>query len=349
MSHKIIIPTAGRPQKLLKCLKSIALNCGEANCVVVDNNQDFRYSDETKSIVRRFPGFEYIRCESPGLTAARHMALSKVDASILIFLDDDVTVTPGWLGSILKAFEDSRVAIAGGPSLPTFEGSVPAWFWDFLRPTPYGGWSCGWLSLLDIGKDIEDINPRWIWGLNFAIRREILEECGGFHVDLVPSSYIRWQGDGETGLTLKLAAKGCKAVYRNNSLVFHHCGPDRLNLQYFAKRAYYQGICNSYTELRRKLIGNEFQEFSGSQINSLKRLFRYSVKSFRSILLVALRSREPNSLWGSDAAKIYKQCNKAEQDGYQYHQREAASDPVLREWICRKNYFDVDLRDLPSD
>lgn len=349
MSYIIIVPTSGRPKKLQRCLQSIIDNSIDPRVAVIDNNEDLGFSQESKAVVESFAKVEYIKCDSPGLTAARHMAVQEFDSEILIFVDDDVSVAPGWLDSILQTFENSNVALAGGPSLPDFEGSVPAWFWDFLNPTPYGGWSCPWLSLLDIGRDVDDIQPDLIWGLNFAIRRDALLDCGGFHVDLVPSRYSRWQGDGETGLAIKLAAKGYKIVYRNQSLLFHHCGPDRLNPDYFAKRGYYQGVCHSYAELRRKLRGVEIHESSNSQINRLKQGLRRSLSVIKNILASSPSSSALVSPWAAAAQDIHAKCQGAELEGYVFHQREVAADRALREWICRENYFNVDLRELHND
>jgi len=293
-----------------------------------------------------FPNVEYSYCPSPGLSSARHHLLKTLDSDIFCYVDDDVKFSASWLDSVTSAFRDSSVAIAGGPSIPDFQGSIPAWFWDFFQPTPYGGWACPWLSLLDIGHDVDNINPNWIWGLNFAIRREALLDCGGFHVDLVPKQYMRWQGDGETGLTTKFAAKGYKAVYRQNSLLFHQCGADRLNPDYFAKRAYYQGVCNSYTELRRMLRGEQTQDSPVQQVNLLKRALRRSIRSIKNFLPALPETPAPVSPWAATAVDVRARCQQAEREGYLFHQREAAADPALREWICRDNYFDVDLRDL---
>ncbi|MEI6372041.1 MAG: glycosyltransferase, partial [Nostocales cyanobacterium ELA608] len=215
-SLAVIVPTAGRSAQLIDCLASITQSSSaysDLKIFVVDNNSQESLSRLVKQASEMFPNVEYSYCPSPGLSSARHHLLKTLDSDIFCYVDDDVKFSPSWLDSVTAAFRDSSVAMAGGPSIPDFQGSIPAWLWDFLQPSPYGGWCCPWLSLLDIGHDVDNINPNWIWGLNFAIRRDALLDCGGFHIDLVPKQYIRWQGDGETGLTMKLAAKGYKAVY----------------------------------------------------------------------------------------------------------------------------------------
>lgn len=348
-SLAVIIPTAGRSSQLQDCLVSLNQTClgdPRTRALVVDNNSEQEFVKLVRQSVDNFPLVDYVHCPRPGLSSARHHALEILSSDVFCYVDDDVRFSRSWLESIRSAFDDDNIAIAGGPSIPDFQGSIPPWFWDFLQPTPFGGWCCPWLSLLDIGEDIDDINPNLIWGLNFAIRREVILECGGFHIDLVPKQFMRWQGDGETGLTMKLKAKGYKAVYRQDSLLFHHCGADRLNPEYFAKRAYYQGVCNSFTELRRKLRGDEQKKDPAPQSSLLKRALRRSFNTIRNRLGPRPQIQGPQSPWAVAAADVRALCQQAEHEGYLFHQREAAADPALREWICRDNYFDVDLREL---
>ena len=355
-SFCIVIPTANRKEELFLCLESVSRSIRSYpnfSVIVVDNNVDDRISLYVKNIVGSVSSsIAYLHESKPGLTSARHSVVHRPAADVYCYVDDDVTLGHEWIESTKSAFTNPAISIAGGPSIPSFHASIPSWFWDFLGPTPYGGWCCPWLSLLDIGHDVDNINPNWIWGLNFSIRRDALFHSGGFHIDLVPKQYMRWQGDGETGLTMKLAAKGYKAVYRQDSLLFHHCGPDRLNPDYFAKRAYYQGVCNSYTELRRTLRGEQPQDSAVERDNPvqqaslLKRALRRSISTIKNRLTISPDTPAPVSPCATTAAYVRARCQQAEREGYLFHQREAAADPALRQWICRDNYIDVDLRDF---
>jgi len=344
--YSIVIPTAGRGVDLAVCLQSISDERPKGwrgDVLVVDNNTDPAMSKCVQHICEGHEGVcRYVREPSPGLTAARHAALKETQAEVLCFVDDDVSFTRRWFESVEESFSDPSVDISGGPTVPRFTSSIPPWFWDFIRPTPYGGWSCTWLSLLDIGHDVDDIGPNWIWGLNFAIRRQALLKCGGFHIDLVPSDCMRWQGDGETGLTMKLAEKGCRAVYRQNAMLFHHCGPSRLTPEYFTKRAYYQGICNSYTELRTKLRAGESVGAPRPSPYWMQRFGR-AFGSIKAQLRAFLPIPRGKFRWSATAANVHALCQEAERHGYLFHQTEAANDPDLREWIVRDNYFDADV------
>ena len=134
------------------------------------------------------------------------------EGRILAYLDDDVVLAPTWHGAIREAFSDPSVALVGGPSFPHFEVDPPSWLAAFWVVTEKGR-RCGELSLIDHGSAIVEADPLYVWGLNFAIRKSAFEDCGGFHPDCIPKALQRYQGDGETGLSLKIKSKGLRTLY----------------------------------------------------------------------------------------------------------------------------------------
>lgn len=345
----VIIPTSGRPIAIKSAILSILATTPEnfdAEIIVVDNNTDENLASDLYSYCQSMAGrIRYCREYSPGLSAARHRGASEARSDLLTFIDDDVEVSATWLPAIQKAFSDSEVAMVGGPSIPKFTCSIPSWFWDYFSPTAYGGWMCSWLSLLDIGKDISCIDPNYIWGLNFSIRKSVLESCGGFHHDLVPSQFIRWQGNGETGLTMKIQAAGYRADYIQDAMLFHLCSADRLNVDYFKKRAYYQGVCDSFTSIRngnKPLISSK--EPPLRQIKSM--LLRIHNRAWRPWRTFKSKNRKENlSPWAVQAISIKQLTEEAYREGWQFHQREVANDPALLAWVRRKDYLGTDLRE----
>ncbi len=331
MKASVIVPTDGRRSTIRAALRSLVrqdTGACRTEVVVVDNDtsgvasQGLRTFCESLNVPLR-----YVVEPAPGLGAARHTGAREAHGEILIFIDDDVAVASGWLTAILDSFDDdSELGIVGGPSVPCFTGSVPGWVWDFVTPTPFGGWACGWLSLLDIGRTITDMDPDWIWGLNFAVRRSVFIELGGMHPDLVPAALQRWQGDGETGFTRKAKAAGVRSAYLHQALVRHVVDADRLTPEYFCRRAYYQGVCDSFTGIR---AGVE-PSLTGMPASS-----------------PALPSERTS--WAAEAHDVAARTTAAYIEGYQFHQREAASDPLLLRWIRRPDYWQADIRnEVPS-
>jgi GT2 family glycosyltransferase len=289
--------------------------------VVIDNNADEELSYLVKRQVETSEdSIRYVRQPSPGLSAARHRGADEANGDLLVYLDDDVELSKGWLAGMMKGFADSSAGIVGGPSIPRFTGSVPAWFWDFFLPTPHGGWYCGWVSLLDIGHPVADVDANYIWGLNFGIRRSVLKELGGFNPDTVPPGLQRWQGDGETGLTIKAKAAGTRACYVPEALLYHYVGPDRLTEGYFARRAYFQGVCDSFTKIR---AGNAPEQPLSDPPPP--------------------PPVPPARPWAEAAAEVRRLIDKAYRDGFEFHQREASNDPRLLQWIRRESFWDADI------
>lgn len=331
--HSIIIPTSGRPIAIRSAIESILLQdlMGfGSELIIVDNNTEDALSSDLSSYCEQWTSrLRYVREPSPGLSAARHRGAFEAKGDLLTFLDDDVEVSKTWLQGIHNAFKSNEVAMVGGPSIPKFTCSVPAWFWGYMSRTPYGGWMNPWLSLLDIGRDVTNIDPNYIWGLNFSIRKQVMFDCGGFHPDLVPAGYQRWQGDGETGLTRKVKALGLRSVYRQDALLYHLCGPERLNVEYFKKRAYYQGVCDSYTQIR-----------NGASRQAKASLY---CRMWSQIGRIVRRVTAQNP-WNKAAAQVRILTDEAYQAGRKFHQDAVAADPCLIEWIRRENYFSADIR-----
>ena len=337
MRSSIIIPTAGRPiaiKAAIQSLLAVSAIQHDAEILVVDNNtqEDFAtdlhdYCDSLNGQVR------YLRERNPGVTAARHRGVAESRGEILTFIDDDVEVSEGWFNAIQRGFQDPKVAVIGGPSIPKFTDSVPAWLWPFLSPTPYGGWMCFWLSLLDIGQSVKCIDPNYIWSLNLSIARPVFEQCRGFHPGLVPFHSQRWQGNEETGLTMKVNAAGYRADYVQEALLFHQCGADRLNPQYFAKRAYFQGVCESFARIR-----------SGINPKPGSSPYRSIYTRYRTMAGNVLR-RLPGcgSAWTKEGAPIKEVTEQAYIAGWRFHQTEVAADPNLLDWVRRADFLDADI------
>src|SRR5262245_7274440 len=292
------IPTFNRRQSLARAIRSLCnqtLEPGSCEILIVDNGGSDNTRGETESIVREMPHhrIRYLFEPEPGLLSGRHRGALESNGEILVFLDDDIEAAPGYLHAILDAFEDPAVQLVGGPNLPSYESEPPEWVESFWSTTPYGGRMCGFLSLLDLGGNAIEIHPNYIWGLNFAIRRRALIDLGGFHPDCIPEALQHFQGDGETGLTMKAFAQGYKAVFTPGATVYHFISASRMTPEYFERRAYYLGVAYSHLLIRQDGRVTEMQwhpvitsqvrrarELAGAAVRRAKRLY---VREFRRI------------------------------------------------------------------
>lgn len=172
----IVIPTRARPDYLRVALASIAPQAATAGAelLVVE---DGRPSPEVGALAARFGAAHLSHTRPLGLNAARNTGIAHSHGELLVFVDDDVEVDPGWLQALLGAArEHPDVQVFTGPIRPRLEGR--------------GGWSrhsCGRegppITSLDLGpRDTNDV--RFAWGANMTVRRAALERVGPFDATL---------------------------------------------------------------------------------------------------------------------------------------------------------------------
>ena len=329
INASIIVPTMNRAESLKIALRSFVgqdYPKEQFEILVVDNGS----KDSTKSVVDSVMAqnadcrIRYFFEPVPGLLSGRHRGAREALGDILVFVDDDIQAFPAWLSSIAAAFNDPAVHLVGGPSFPKFETEPPRWMDSYWLNTGQQI-ECSALSLIYRGEACCRIDPDYIWGLNYAVRKETLYEAGGFHPDCIPSELQHLQGDGESGLSLKIKAKGYQAAYVPGARVIHHIPRTRLTVDYFEKRFFYQGVCASYTQIREK---------GGTH----------------SIPLPAYKTTPP----GRASASLYERykeiiCRRIENayvDGFQFHHSAVQENSRLLAWVLKENYFDYRLPDL---
>lgn len=328
MTVSVIIPTLDRAEALGRTLQSVTLieRIASFEIVVVDNGS----VDSTEAAFDQARAaapdlnWKYVREAMPGLLSARHRGAIEAQGDICAFLDDDVRVGREWMVSLEEAFRDSSVVLAGGPSTPLFESNPPDWLSMFYNESQQGR-SCGWLSLFDGGDKVKEIDPRLVFGLNFSIRKDVLLELGGFHPDCISKPLQRFQGDGETGLSLKIAQAGLKALYHPQISVHHEIASSRLTWEYFEQRAFYQGVCDSYTRIRAE-----------GGVAKIASRWRSSVRRIKSVLRDAISS-------DSNKNEILNRTSLAHRTGCAFHQNEVRNDAKLLDWVLRKDYWDYRL------
>jgi glycosyltransferase involved in cell wall biosynthesis len=345
MFISIIIPTFNRATQLLLTLHSLVRLKTSRNLfeiIIIDNGS----SDTTKEIVEKCQ-FEnedveirYFYDDTPGLLSGRHRGAFESKGDILTFIDDDVNLSGTWLDSIITVMENrDDVDFLTGPNLPLYEKYPPKWL-DYFWENAYEGKYCTWLSLLDLGGEIQEIHPNFVWGLNFTIRKSVFLELGGFHPDNIPEQYQKFQGDGETGITMKAYEKGLKALYHPGVLLFHQVLPSRLTLEYFERRAYYQGVSNSFADLRLKHKENEKIKINNSlvyKINVLNKIKRLIKK------ILSTTKKENKQNIPTDVQDILMRVSIKEKEGYFFHQKMYNENELVRNWVNQENFMKYKL------
>lgn len=164
----IVIPTQDRPEYLDVALASLLPQARQAGVplLVVDDGP----SAETRAVAVRH-GARYVAHPEPrGLNAARNTAVDATGSDLLLFVDDDVRVHPGWLGALLAAAAalPDEVGVLTGPIVPVFEDHHLGMCGREGAP----------ITFLDLGA--EDVDAEYAWGANMAVRRSAVVRAGRF-------------------------------------------------------------------------------------------------------------------------------------------------------------------------
>lgn len=325
----VVLPTRDRARLLDDCLRSLArqtLSAEAFEVIVVDNGS----TDDTAAVAAAHVGSLPVRCMSapePGLHVGRHAGMQAAASDLLVFGDDDIIPEPTWLASVLEAFEDPEVALVGGNNRPVFEGAPPDWLLAWWRQPVGPGRAMAPLSILDFGDGRFDIDPGFVWGCNFSIRRDVLLRAGGFHPDGVPADRLRWRGDGETHVADEIRRAGLRARFHGGASVGHRVSAGRMTPAYFTQRARAQGVSDSYTDLRR----------AGAAMPRLADRVRRRARALASRLRLSLPpARDPGE---STLRELRRTMLAAHAAGYDFHQREVAGDPDLLAWVLKERYF----------
>jgi GT2 family glycosyltransferase len=133
LTAAIIIPTYNRPDELAACVASIL---GQerlpAEVIIVDDGATAPPAVEA-SFREAGIKYTYIRKDCPGLTESRIAGVRAATSDIIMFLDDDVELYPGYVTEVLRLFESDPAHEVGGVGGCTGDDDIPQTFSRWLR------------------------------------------------------------------------------------------------------------------------------------------------------------------------------------------------------------------------
>jgi glycosyltransferase involved in cell wall biosynthesis len=325
MKISYIITTFNRGEKVLKTIGSILKQSRQLDgieIIVVDGGS----RDNTHQLVQELAKLErtvkLVVETAPGVMPSRHVGAKEASGDVLVYIEDDVQVSETHVQTIREIFSHSMNSIATGPCEPDYlSEEFPEWYeslWSSDPSIPNSKIN-GWFSLMNLGENIISVDASYAWALNFAIRKDLLFELGGFHPDLSPPKWKAYQGDGESGLSYKASERKIKALYHPGLKVLHEIQEDRFDTKYLEKRFFFQGISDSFTKLRKlKEVGSLLKEYS--------QLFFLNLRFYKK------------KLFGNKIS-IDLVCERARLKGYLFHQRSFLYDESVREWVLQETFI----------
>ena len=176
----------------------------------------------------------------------------------------------------------------------------------------------------------------------------------------MPESLIHFRGDGETHVSEYIAGSHYKSLYNPIASVFHFIPKERMTVDYFCKRAYKQGVSDSYTAIRQtqgEILATSRHMILSKLKGRTKRLLdKTREKSLKEIPGVIWRSMEgyvsklaitvaPTFLSHEkiQLTAVHREIALAYKTGYTFHQREIEKDPELLKWVLKNDYWDTEL------
>jgi len=337
MVLSIIIPTRNRAKRVSDLLDSLARQepvSFEWEVIVIDNASTDDTAEITRQKINSLPiNVRYIFESKLGLHQGRNRGAKEANGEFLGYLDDDMILSPTWIQGIEQLVQDHADAVVGR-ILPKWEADPPGW----LSLITNQGIN-GYLGLLDLGIAVKPVDPIMVFGGNCFLPRKQVFELGGFHPDSVPVDMIRYRGDGETGLMMRFKQKGLHSFYDPKATAFHVVESSRLTIEYICKRAYNQGISDSFTQIR---AAHGLTESSLLNSSLKSRYEKFRQKSLNEIVKTLIRKTKKaiGSLRKEPYAEIRDKIAKAYQAGWQFHQNEVKNDPELFEYVLKENYMD---------
>lgn len=219
MKNSVVIPTYNRPGLAENLKKQILKFAPEVEIIIVDQSNS----------------------NTPNTSQAKNQGISKARGEILIFLDDDVEITPSTIKAHLHEYKDPNVlAVAGrvindGETVPentdVETGKMNSLGTSFIK----NFWG---------ERKQTVVHP---YGCNWSVRRSVLDKVGVFDV-LFPPPLSSFE---EIDLGLRISQIGTM-IFSPEALVFHHraqSGGTRVD-KVTRNKLYYQ----SYGRLIKKHI-----------------------------------------------------------------------------------------------
>jgi GT2 family glycosyltransferase len=231
----IIIPTKDRCDSVTELLESLKRLSGleriRPEIIIGDNGSTDQTWDLLLQQAEQFPvPLRVLRVTRGGKSAVLNEGIRTAAGKILAFLDDDVVVDPMWLEGLATFFatHPAYSVTQGVVRLRSPEAEDPH-IRELLkryRTIPH----------LDLGGELLEL--RHLNGSNFAARREIFNELGGFDERLGPGA----SGTSEdVELAQRIVRAGIKIGYVGQAIVYHRVDRSRLTEDYFKSTHKRQG------------------------------------------------------------------------------------------------------------
>ena len=231
MKTSVIIATHNRPDSLPKLLESLApqLAGGSREIIVAENGTPA----PAQLAIEGVP-LKHLHEPRAGKCRIQNRAIAQASGEVLVFLDDDLVVAPGYLDAVEQFFDSHREFAAMKGRIVAAEDPEKK-----VGPT----WVYLDLPIVDHGEEV--IEVLGVLGANMAFRAEALKQVGPFDERLGPGAGGH---EEETEMSQRLRRTGFRIGYAPKALVYHEVDPARANRERYIRIARERGRCRMIHE-----------------------------------------------------------------------------------------------------
>lgn len=211
----IIVPVFNKLSFTAACLRSLVEHtpAGDWEVIVVDDCS----SDETPEYLAACRGIRVIRNpKNAGFIRSCNAGAEAALGEFLIFLNNDTTVTAGWLDALLDTFKRIDNAGVVGARLVYPNGRLQEAGGIIFNDA--SGWNYGRGDDPDLPQYNFVCDADYVSGACLAIRRADFKALGGFDTRFIPAYYE------DTDLCFQVRAMGKRVIYQPAATIIHHEG-----------------------------------------------------------------------------------------------------------------------------
>jgi glycosyltransferase involved in cell wall biosynthesis len=230
----IVICTYQRPAYLRAAIESVIMDAGDADgweVLVVENGDGDVIRPLVGAFMRDHAAVRYTCEPTIGLSHARNRGWREAAGAYVHYLDDDILVVPGWMAAALRTIRDHAPHGYGGASYPLYTTPKPRWFRDeYVLESFYG----------DHARPLRA--DEFIFGMNMAFRRDVLEQVGGFDPAFgMTGEKIAYAEDLAVQDAIRAALPGAVLWYDPAISVSHVVRPEKMQWGWIVRQWWARG------------------------------------------------------------------------------------------------------------
>ena len=228
----VVVTRYGESDDLaLECLQKLS---EQTKCAIdilfLDQKDSDPLRHQCERLANDYVALKYMTIEPKSLSFARNFGITAASTNFVAFCDLDAFADNNWASAIIACFEKTHCAIVGTRVTPGWRNR-PRWYHQSKYIQEF-------YSMLDISQN--EIEVAKIVGASFALDKALLGSEAYFDEKLGRAGGNLLGGE-ETDLCIRAIRSGHKIMYTPAARVVHQVFPERMELKWLLKRAYFGG------------------------------------------------------------------------------------------------------------